>query len=78
MIAPKLNQQDIDDIPKHLRKDLEFIFVDRIEQALAQALMAESPAPNGAKPRRTARRRAAASSPDGAKRKAPARAKGRR
>jgi len=78
VIAPKLNQQDIDDIPKHLRKDLEFIFVDRIEQALAQALVAESPTPNGAKPRRTARRRAAASSPDGAKRKAPARAKGRR
>ena len=51
MIAPKLNQQDIDDIPEHLRKDLEFIFVDRIEEVLDKALE-----PDGARPRRRAGR----------------------
>jgi ATP-dependent Lon protease len=34
VIAPKLNEQDIEEIPEHLRKDLEFIFVERIEQVL--------------------------------------------
>jgi ATP-dependent Lon protease len=79
VIAPRLNRQDIDDIPKHLRKDLEFIFVDRIEQVLVQALVPETPGPNGARARRPARRRVTANSRDGAaKRKAPARAKPRR
>ena len=53
VIAPKLNQQDIDDIPEHLRKDLEFIFVDRIEQVLDNAL---EPEPAGAQRRAAARR----------------------
>jgi ATP-dependent Lon protease len=79
VIAPKLNEQDIEDIPKHLRRDLEFIFVERIEQVLEQALIPETSGPNGAKPRRVARRRATTGSRDGsAKRRAPARAKGRR
>jgi ATP-dependent Lon protease len=30
VIAPKLNEQDIDEIPEHLRADLEFVFVDEI------------------------------------------------
>jgi ATP-dependent Lon protease len=50
VIAPKLNQQDIDDIPAHLRKDLDFIFVDRIEQVLREALVPEA-GQNGAGPR---------------------------
>ena len=54
VIAPKLNQQDIDDIPAHLRKDLEFIFVDRIEQVLREALVPEA-GQNGAGPRDRAR-----------------------
>ena len=49
VIAPKLNEQDIEDIPEHLRKDIEFIFVERIEQVLAR----------GARGRRTARRNGA-------------------
>jgi ATP-dependent Lon protease len=59
VIAPKLNQQDIDDIPPHLRKDLDFIFVERVEQALREALTPEA-GRNGAGPRdrvRTAARR---------------------
>jgi ATP-dependent Lon protease len=54
VIAPKLNQQDIEDIPAHLRKDIEFIFVDRIEQVLREALVPEA-GRNGAGPRDRAR-----------------------
>jgi ATP-dependent Lon protease len=54
VIAPKLNQQDIDDIPAHLRKNLEFIFVDRIEQVLREALVPEA-GQNGAGPKDRAR-----------------------
>ena len=46
VIAPKLNEQDVDEIPEHLRKDLEFRFVSTIEEALEVALQ-----------RRAARRR---------------------
>jgi ATP-dependent Lon protease len=69
VIAPKLNQQDIDDIPAHLRKDLDFIFVDRIEQVLRVALVPEA-GQNGAGPkdrvRSAARGTRAGSSRDGA------------
>jgi ATP-dependent Lon protease len=54
VLAPKLNQQDIDDIPAHLRKDLEFVFVDRIAQALREALEPVA-VPNGTGPRDRAR-----------------------
>ena len=46
VIAPELNEQDVDEIPEHLRKDLEFRFVATIEEALEIALQ-----------RRAARRR---------------------
>ncbi|HUJ33642.1 MAG TPA: endopeptidase La [Solirubrobacteraceae bacterium] len=46
VIAPALNEQDVDEIPEHLRKDLEFRFVSMIEEALEVALQ-----------RRAARRR---------------------
>jgi len=49
VIAPARNAQDVDEIPKHLRRDLELHFVSRIEDVLELALA----------PRR-ARRRAAA------------------
>jgi ATP-dependent Lon protease len=71
VIAPKLNQQDIEDIPAHLRKDIEFIFVERIQQALEEALTPAA-GQNGAVPRdraRKAARRARGSS------RAPARAR---
>ena len=38
VIAPALNQQDIDEIPEHLRKDLEFAFVSEIGEVLEAAL----------------------------------------
>ncbi len=38
VIAPALNAQDVDEIPEHLRRDLEFRFVSTIEEALETAL----------------------------------------
>jgi ATP-dependent Lon protease len=38
VIAPELNQQDADDIPEHLRKDLEFRFVSTVDEVLETAL----------------------------------------
>jgi ATP-dependent Lon protease len=46
VIAPRLNEQDVDEIPEHLRKDLEFHFVSTVEEVLETALQ-----------RRAARRR---------------------
>jgi ATP-dependent Lon protease len=38
IIAPALNGRDIEDIPEHLRNDLEFVFVEEIGEVLAVAL----------------------------------------
>ena len=38
VIAPALNEQDVDEIPEHLRKHLEFRFVSTVEEALEVAL----------------------------------------
>jgi ATP-dependent Lon protease len=56
VIAPKLNEPDLDDIPQHLRKDIEFVFVDRIDQVLREALEAEVPSRKRAPARRRAQR----------------------
>jgi ATP-dependent Lon protease len=40
IIAPALNEQDVEDVPEHLRAQLEFHFVDRIEDVLEVALEA--------------------------------------
>ncbi len=61
VIAPKLNEQDVEDFPRHLLKDIEFIWVDRVEQVLAQALEPEPAARNGARPPAEARRRTSVS-----------------
>jgi ATP-dependent Lon protease len=61
VIAPKLNEQDVEDFPQHLLKDIEFICVDRIAQVLAHALEPVVEARNGARPPAEARRRAAVS-----------------
>jgi ATP-dependent Lon protease len=52
VIAPALNEQDADDIPEHLRRRLDFTFVDRIDEVLEVAL--ERPGERRA--RRAARR----------------------
>jgi ATP-dependent Lon protease len=38
VIAPALNEQDIDEIPEHLRKTIDFVFVQSVDEVLAAAL----------------------------------------
>jgi ATP-dependent Lon protease len=38
VIAPALNEQDVDEIPEHLRRDLEFRFVSEVGEVLELAL----------------------------------------
>src|SRR4051812_25439339 len=38
VVAPALNEPDIDDIPEHLRKKIDFLFVDNLDSALAETL----------------------------------------
>lgn len=38
-ILPRKNERDLLDIPKHLRQDIKFVLVDRIEEVLAAALL---------------------------------------
>jgi ATP-dependent Lon protease len=38
IIAPELNEADIDEIPEHLRKSLHFVFVSTIDEVLQAAL----------------------------------------
>jgi ATP-dependent Lon protease len=45
VIAPTLNEADVEEIPEHLRRDLSFVFVDHIDEALDVAL--EAPSSNG-------------------------------
>ena len=52
VIAPARNESDIDDIPEHLRKDLEFKFVDEIGEVLEVALQRR----RAPRPRAAARR----------------------
>ncbi len=63
VIAPRLNEADIEDIPAHLRKDIDFIFVQRIEQVLREALVqiggSDGARPNGGRRRATASRNGA-------------------
>jgi len=53
VIAPKRNEPDSEDFPDHLLKDIEFIWVERIDQVLDQALEPERTARNGRAPRET-------------------------
>lgn len=41
VILPRQNQKDLVDVPEDVRKEIEFIFCDRIEQVLANALVNE-------------------------------------
>jgi ATP-dependent Lon protease len=54
VIAPVLNEADVEDIPEHLRRDLVFVFVGEIGEVLDAAL--EAPASNGRRRSRAATR----------------------
>ncbi len=51
VVLPKKNEKDLQDIPRKVRKDLEFIFVDRMEEVLPVALMPPLPARRRKSPR---------------------------
>jgi ATP-dependent Lon protease len=38
LILPKQNERDLDDLPEHVRPELEVIFAERIEDVLAAAI----------------------------------------
>jgi ATP-dependent Lon protease len=43
IIMPRDNERDLDEIPAHVRKELDFRFVDHIDQVLKVALRRPSP-----------------------------------
>ena len=43
VLLPKKNEKDLQDIPRKVRKDLEFIFVERMDEVLPIALMPPPP-----------------------------------
>jgi ATP-dependent Lon protease len=42
IIVPKRNQKDMAEVPKKVQRDLEFIFVDRMDHVLPVALAPET------------------------------------
>ena len=57
VIAPRRNEADLDELPEHLKKDIDFVFVDSVEGVLEQALEPRGsleprrrPAPRGRRP----------------------------
>jgi ATP-dependent Lon protease len=71
VIAPKLNEADLDEFPEHLTRGIEFIFVDEVERVLEEALEAAAPPARPTELPRSRRRSGRAS------RCAPAAARGR-
>jgi ATP-dependent Lon protease len=65
VIAPRLNAQDVEDMPQHLLDDVEFVFVDHVREVLDVALEAPGTRARRSRPRRprvaTPERRAARS-----------------
>jgi ATP-dependent Lon protease len=47
VIAPKLNERDCEDFPDHLREDVEFRFVEHVEEVFDLALEAPAAASRG-------------------------------
>lgn len=38
VIIPKQNEKDLDDIPKNIRKEMKFVFVETMDDVIAAAL----------------------------------------
>jgi ATP-dependent Lon protease len=48
VLAPDLNEPDLEDFPEALREDVEFIWVSHVEDVLDAALEARHSAPRSA------------------------------
>ncbi len=44
VIVPKRNEKDLDDVPKHVRRGIEFVFADTMDEVLPAALLKPQPA----------------------------------
>jgi ATP-dependent Lon protease len=49
VILPRRNEKDLEDVPENVRRDLRFVFVERLDQVLAEALL-ERRGPSSAVP----------------------------
>lgn len=54
ILLPKKNEKDVEEIPRKVRRDLEFVFVDRMDEVLPIALV--QPSPQGRKKHQRGRR----------------------
>jgi ATP-dependent Lon protease len=45
VILPRGNQKDLRDLPEEVRKEMEFVFADRVEDVLAEMLPGLTQAP---------------------------------
>lgn len=43
VMLPARNRKDLEDVPPQARQQLEFIFLDHIEEAVQSAIQAENP-----------------------------------
>jgi ATP-dependent Lon protease len=43
VILPHRNEADLEDVPAELREEIEFVLLDRVEQAVVQALEPAAP-----------------------------------
>ena len=48
VLMPRKNEKDLEEIPEQARRGLEFVFIDRVEEALEHALTSPPPAPRKA------------------------------
>ncbi len=57
VVMPRKNEKDLEEIPEKARRGLEFLFIDRVEEALEHALTSPPPAPRKAAIKRPPRRK---------------------
>jgi ATP-dependent Lon protease len=50
VMLPARNRRDYDDIPETARREIEFIWLERVEEAVAAALEPRTPAETAAAP----------------------------
>jgi ATP-dependent Lon protease len=47
VILPRRNEKDIDDVPNDIKKKMKFVFVDHVDEVIAEALMPTSNSATG-------------------------------
>jgi ATP-dependent Lon protease len=52
VIVPKANERDLTEVPEELRRDLTYVFVEKVDQVLETALVKQESKPPARKPRR--------------------------